>query len=840
MDVAAFYHSAGGGLFPLTRYKSGDPASKRPLKPNWPTTDYTDAEIGRYRDRGHSIAWRIPTTGLVIDVDVQSDEGHAVDGRESFARLVADVGINLSLTPCVESPTGGRHYYLTVPAGTPLRKSHPDYPGIDFLGHGRYVVAAGSRHWQGDYYRFCDSTQLLSLAPSAAPAGLLAKVKKPAPTTRTAAAQLTIDQVAELLNLIPVEDFRGQGGDRWPELMIAVHAATGGSPEGLGLFQSWCWDDPEYVGDESIAARWASCEPDGPITSGTLIKFARQAVDAADEEDKPAGLKILRDFDAALDYADVPLEDPAEAGPPRPVRVLLNFDEAKAVSRAAGALKQLENLYQRSGALVHVTRLIEPPAWQQHAKNSRIVAELPESVLRTRLTECCTFLAEVADPNGGKALMPRRVPAWVVKPVFQAGSWEKVPPIRGLVQSPCMLHGGKVLQNPGFNSDYGLLYEPNQSFPNVPEFPTPEDAREAVERMKGVVCDFPFVTDAHRSVWLAAVLTLLTRFSYHGPAPMFFVDANASGVGKTLLIESVGLIATGRQVPAMACPVNDEEMEKRLTTIIRQGTPVHLIDNVPNHKRFGFASLDAAITSGVWESRILGKSESTGELPVNTVFFATGNNVELGTGADAARRLCYCRLDWEGEDPTARNNFVHGADGGLKSWIQKHRGDLVKDALTIVRAYHVANCPDVGLKPWGSFREWSEAVRAPIVWVGEPDPRDTHELLMSQADSAGDELAMVLDGWQEIAGREPLRVSDMLTRSDEWDGDSKRYPRMDEALADVLDPEGKRNSRAIGGQLRRFAGKTNRDRRLLQVRSNGLRGWQVKTNTAAETDDLLS
>ena len=50
--------------------------------------------------------------------------------------------------------------------------------------------------------------------------------------------------------------------------------------------------------------------------------------------------------------------------------------------------------------------------------------------------------------------------------------------------------------------------------------------RVAAIALSDVVCDFPFKSDAHRSAWIASLLTPLARYAFTGPAPLFLMDAN--------------------------------------------------------------------------------------------------------------------------------------------------------------------------------------------------------------------------------------------------------------------------------------------------------------------------
>jgi hypothetical protein len=121
--------------------------------------------------------------------------------------------------------------------------------------------------------------------------------------------------------------------------------------------------------------------------------------------------------------------------------------------------------------------------------------------------------------------------------------------------------------------------------------------------------------------------------------------------------------------------------------------PAVLLDNIAS--TLGSSSLDAALTGTTWTDRVLGKSETTGTLPLTTVWIATGNNVVLG--ADTARRALYCRLETLEEHPEDREDF---RQRDLLSWVRSHRKRLAVAAVTILRAYFAAGRPDHKLRTW--------------------------------------------------------------------------------------------------------------------------------------------
>ena len=162
--------------------------------------------------------------------------------------------------------------------------------------------------------------------------------------------------------------------------------------------------------------------------------------------------------------------------------------------------------------------------------------------------------------------------------------------------------------------------------PTIPERPTLGDAKTAAATLLDVVCNFPFATNAHRSSWVASVLTPLSRLAFTCPAPLFLVDSNVRGSGKGLLVDCTAIIVSGRRMTVMTSPRNDEEFRKMITSLVILGDPLGLFDNIDG--AFGGAALDAALTGVTWKDRLLGKSEII-ERPLRITFFGTGNNVVL-------------------------------------------------------------------------------------------------------------------------------------------------------------------------------------------------------------------
>jgi hypothetical protein len=129
------YHMMAWPLFPC--HSSGAKA-KAPLT----THGFKDAsldwqQIEAWYQQFPGCAWGVATSAkrAVLDVDVNKG------GSESLARLIAERGA-LPATPKVITGSGGYHYWLRCPAGTPCGKP---FPGIDRKAEGGYVIVPPSR-----------------------------------------------------------------------------------------------------------------------------------------------------------------------------------------------------------------------------------------------------------------------------------------------------------------------------------------------------------------------------------------------------------------------------------------------------------------------------------------------------------------------------------------------------------------------------------------------------------------------------------------------------------------------------------------------------------------------
>ncbi len=481
-------------------------------------------------------------------------------------------------------------------------------------------------------------------------------------------------------------------------------------------------------------------------------------------------------------------------------------------------------VYQRGGVLVHVvfdnvaktggTTL--PEAVPQ-------IRPLPKSIVRERITQAVQLVEEIRTDDGIEH-KPKRPPDWLVQAVHQRGDYgTTVRHLAGITRTPTLRVDGTVIQLRGHDEQTGLLYQPDCKFPAVPANPTQEDAARAAVALSEVVADFPFESNAHRSIWLACVLTLLARPAIDGPCPLFVFDANTRGAGKSLLADVAGIVSHGHVMARKTWPTKDSEVGKVVTSVALEAWPTILFDNVAT--TLGGPSLDAALTATVWQDRLLGESRTTGQLPLTTVWIATGNNVELA--ADTARRTLLARLESLDEHPEDRTTFRHP---DLKQWVRRQRPRLAVAGLTVLRAFLAAGRPEVGLTPWGSFEVWSSLIRGAIVFAGQSDPWQTRDTVRDSDRSA--ELLRLLHAGIEEAdvdgkGVTTAEVERLLSHAvDQPSAD--QWPTLRIAMTELCGS--KVLSRTIGYELRKIRGRVCAGKRLeSRPGHGGVKRWFVES-----------
>lgn len=305
---------------------------------------------------------------------------------------------------------------------------------------------------------------------------------------------------------------------------------------------------------------------------------------------------------------------------------------------------------------------------------------------------------------------------------------------------------GRVLDTDGYDAARRLYLDLGDfsHWQGVPGHPSDADVKDAIKTLWFPFQDFPLPTAVDRGALLAFMLTAVCR-RLLPKCPGCLVTAPTKGSGKTLLATSIANLSGS--APDMFPPADDEEeMRKRLATIVRHNTSAFIIDNVEG--TFASASLCMFLTSEHFDDRLLGANvKLTGR--TNSLVLLTGNNPIIA--GDMTRRLVRISINTRLENPCNRT-FKLDPDQHTK----EHRLEMVRAALIVLRAAHVSGFKhDKGRL--GSFEIWSDFIRNTVLWIASKrwldvaDPVDSIETSLKN-DPDREKLDALLDAWEAEFG----------------------------------------------------------------------------------------
>ncbi|MBU1008103.1 hypothetical protein KKA53_03425 [Candidatus Dependentiae bacterium] len=411
-------------------------------------------------------------------------------------------------------------------------------------------------------------------------------------------------------------------------------------------------------------------------------------------------------------------------------------------------------VFQMSGRLVYLVKIACIPARKKDGVKRpcdlMVIKAVDQAFLTVFLTKIAKFVKK--DGRSNKYYLidcPERIARYLIA----KGEWD-ISVLTGIINGPTLRSDGSILDKPDYDKESGLFFVPDlNTFEKIPENPTKEDAEKSLDRLLFLIKDFPFDGDASKSVAIVAILTALIRKSISA-APLIGFTAPKMANGKTLLANVVSYIATGKSNSVMAQAENEAEEKKRLLAVLMEGDSVICYDNI--EKPFGSAALCAVLTQPEYKDRILGSSETKTVL-TNATFLVTGNNLTFV--GDISTRALLCKLDSKVESPEKRT-----FDVDIIKYIQENRGTLVRDGLTILRAYHVADYPKQALEPFGRFEKWGRWVRSSVVWLGMADPCKSRESI-EDADPIRCALGALYSCWHQIFSDRAVRANEIIDAS---------------------------------------------------------------------------
>jgi hypothetical protein len=503
---------------------------------------------------------------------------------------------------------------------------------------------------------------------------------------------------------------------------------------------------------------------------GTLSATARESLLKAGA--KAAGVRV------GVLKSELVAAAPATAGEVLPSVDVTRADFARLVDDGVRVLGGIPEIYQRAGELVEV--IARPD------RGDVLIQPTAASRLAYLLARACRW--RHGDQGDG---MP---PEAMISALMAAGYWPGVRPLAGLLFQPTIGQGGRIV-GAGYDAETMRLgvFDASQ----FPEYQG--TAAEALAELRAQLAGFAWASPLDESAALGAVLTAAIRPTL-ATAPAFLVSAPDQGSGKTYLGQVIGQFAGGAMLRRW--PRQEDESAKALFAVLLEGRPAVLFDNLVHN--WQSESLAAALTSSTYAERTMATHRSV-EVSTACLILAGGNNVHAV--GDLARRVVTIRLDSGMERPASRQ-----FDFDPLAEVTTRRGRWVMLALRIVQGWIEAGRPMARVPVVGSFGQWSDMVRQPLILLGMPDPAAS--LLSGMGDDPDRELLeRLVMAWCEAFMGTPVSLKELLKWTEHaapasWEGVIRGV------LEEMAFERGEVNARKVGQWLARNAGRVVAGKRL--------------------------
>ena len=384
---------------------------------------------------------------------------------------------------------------------------------------------------------------------------------------------------------------------------------------------------------------------------------------------------------------------------------------------------------------------------------------LNDSSLRYVVGGLVQFWSYKKVPHGGMVEVLRDPPPAICASVISLGSQRRLKSLMGVITAPTLRSDGSLLNKAGYDLKTELIYEPVGDVPDIPMYPSKGQALQAINELWKPFENFPFCGPIDRAVHLAALLTAAVRSSMT-LAPGFAYDAPVQGSGKTLLARCVGVLLSGTDpsVWPHTATRDDEEIRKRIFTVLRSGARVLIWDNVVG--AFDSPSMASCMTSPMLTDRVLGQSISS-TVPNRMMLILTGNNLTLQ--GEMPRRVLVCRIDPEIERPFSRHFELEPF-----GYCRANRQRMICAALTLIRAYLTRGLETPLNGRLASFEEWDECVRHSVSYANELMPDMFGDVMDSivanqTADPELETLTIFLKAWFDAFPTRAISATELIT-----------------------------------------------------------------------------
>jgi putative DNA primase/helicase len=535
--------------------------------------------------------------------------------------------------------------------------------------------------------------------------------------------------------------------ERWSNMGMGIWGATGGSEEGLTAWLAWS-AKAEMTHDETTSLarwdHWSTISPPKWSGAWTLVRRAREIMGETGKGWLPPSRRPEAEFEAVEGpegNGGIPPWAPfgGEGVARRRIKIIAGELHHLASEGEAAIIASGLPVFQR--AMLVRPAIMEMDAADGDKTQVTGLHRLDAPGMLDLFCQTGEWMKYSRTLKKDVKADPPEVVANIL--LKREGEWN-FPYLRGIIAHPTIRRDGTLIDRNGYDkaSGYYLALPPGLNVPSISDKPSKGECVAAMEELEGLLIEFPFVRDdegASRSVALSLLMTAVVRAAMD-VAPIHAATAPRRGSGKSFLYDIAAAIVYGSRCPVIYAGNSSEELEKKLNGLLLAGVTLFSIDNL-NMPLEGDLICQIA-TQPLLDLRRLGRSDMY-RTPNSALAGVTGNNMVVME--DVTRRVVMASMDAKMERPELRQFKANPF-----RTVMRNRGRYIAAVLTIVRGYLTAgekSAPEA----LASFDDYTRFVRAPLVWLGQPDPAGTMTKL-HEADPVMAGLRGVMAAWEAAIG----------------------------------------------------------------------------------------
>jgi len=372
--------------------------------------------------------------------------------------------------PSVTTPSDGLHIYASHDGHLPLLPG----TGIDVLNGGAHLIMLPCNVG----YRGVNETTIDDLFdPKPLPEEVAETIigwANQQSTRATVASQkrnqerIDPGRAREILTYVQGYDDR----DTWLKIGMGLHDEFG-NDLGFEVWDEWSRQSDKHDSMDSVRV-WNSFGKEG-ITFASVMKLAIEG-----------GYRPRFDrYCPSTEGADARLTQQEPSAETRPIVILRPGETREVLKETEAAMIQneaLEQIFQREDQVVRIINCdngLMPRPGVQLPQHCAMLTQVQSHYLAALFEEATVFV-KLLKKGATSVPCPSALPITYLQ---SAGQW-LIPRIRAIIHAPTLRPDATVIQTPGLDTSTGIYYDPaGIDFPEVPDSPTLEDAREAIHTL---------------------------------------------------------------------------------------------------------------------------------------------------------------------------------------------------------------------------------------------------------------------------------------------------------------------------------------------------------------------